>query len=477
MDTNVDLYLVLGLEGERRKISETQIEEAYQMTRLSFRRDFDVRSPLETIAEVKGDDESVPLYNETSEQCGYNLTSVDYAFSILGSLKMRRIYDRYGHSGLAYYQESHSRSHTDSLLSAQTMFDRLRSRSKKNDSVDQRRITKRSPILKQRFSVPILATMTLTLEECYKGTERTVKIFRNTLCSCLLENEYFRRYREVGLVNRETSVVTVCLECNGTGGAMINSIKDSKTHTHFRTCTECGGNGVTLDFHRVNGIQDPCEKCENKCFFSELLEEKVILPPGIGEGNKITFEGQGHETIDDGRGDIIVSIVESDVISFRMFDDEEKEDLDPKVQGIETREDKLLTKEESKFSFSTRRTLNLIDVPDLKRIKNKNLFFELSYGMTEFMFGIDVEVTHLDGHKFFIADDHPMDGKVLEIKSEGLPIWADEENEEKSSEIEYESMLVRLKFIAPKDKHEKINEKLSKSERSVFYNILRFLDR
>jgi len=109
----------------------------------------------------------------------------------------------------------------------------------------------------------------ITLEEAAAGTSKTVRIARREPCG----------------------------KCHGTGAASGNRQK----------CATCGGAGrvqqgggffrIVSDCPRCGGtgsvVSDPCKECHGHGFISQHRTIDVRIPPGIEDGQRIRYGGQG----------------------------------------------------------------------------------------------------------------------------------------------------------------------------------------
>lgn len=136
----------------------------------------------------------------------------------------------------------------------------------------------------------IITKLTLTLEDAYKGGERTIKIKKEKVCS----------------------------QCNGTGS------KDGKD----TTCPHCNGSGVITKMHQAGPgsfsmqqmpcphckgkgkiITNPCNHCNGKGIEIIEVDETIVLPKGLSDKMVINFRGKGNEAINGGiNGDLQVEV-------------------------------------------------------------------------------------------------------------------------------------------------------------------------
>ena len=136
----------------------------------------------------------------------------------------------------------------------------------------------------------ILLTMTLTFEEAAFGIEKTITIKR----------------------------VESCPDCNGTG---------AKNGRAFKVCSNCGGSGKVTQTQRTpfgqfsstgvcpvckgkgRVVTDTCKTCNGQGRYERAREIKVSIPAGIDNGQRITYQHEGHAGLNGGeRGNLIIEI-------------------------------------------------------------------------------------------------------------------------------------------------------------------------
>jgi molecular chaperone DnaJ len=136
----------------------------------------------------------------------------------------------------------------------------------------------------------ILVSLALTFEEAAFGAEKTVSVKR-------VEN---------------------CPDCNGTG---------AKKGTAFKTCPTCNGSGHVTQTQRTpfgnfsstttcptckgagKIVTEACPSCNGQGRMEVKRDVKVNIPAGIDNGQRITYQGEGHAGRNGGeRGHLIVEI-------------------------------------------------------------------------------------------------------------------------------------------------------------------------
>ncbi len=160
------------------------------------------------------------------------------------------------------------------------------------------------------------------------------------------------------------SAKSTCPTCNGRGQVtrVTNTFLGQMSTSSI--CNTCGGEGEVID-----------EKC-NKCFGEGIVKQdeviKVNIPPGVGEGMQLNVSGKGNAARRGGvNGDLLV-----------------------------------IVQEEAH--------------PDLIRDGN-DLLYNLYLSFPQAVLGDTVEVPTLDGKVKIKIDAGTQPGKILRLKSKGLP--------------------------------------------------------
>jgi molecular chaperone DnaJ len=248
-----DYYEILGVE---RTADESTIKRAYRTHAMRYHPD---RNP--------GDAECVARMKELNE-----------AYAVLCDSDKRRLYDMYGHEGLAGYSQSDIFNSVDfsSLFRefglggfsfGDSMFANLFGRGRTTT-----RERRRAPDLRYNFE--------LTLEQAATGVERTLEIPRRRTCSSC---------RGTGA---KEGAVSTCPRCDGSGQMVREHRSGIGVFRQISVCSECQGTGRL--------VKEPCSLCEGRGILEEVHEVKVTIPAGVDSGHTIRLEGEGES----GDGDI-----------------------------------------------------------------------------------------------------------------------------------------------------------------------------
>lgn len=133
----------------------------------------------------------------------------------------------------------------------------------------------------------IATTLTITLEEAFKGKEATLRVPIMAACEVCH-----------GSGAKEGTKPETCSTCSGVGRVRVSQ----GFFTIERTCSTCGGVGTI--------IKEPCANCGGQGRKRKEKTLKVSVPPGIDEGRRIRLSGEGEAGIQGGpSGDLYVEII------------------------------------------------------------------------------------------------------------------------------------------------------------------------
>jgi len=258
-NTNVskaDYYEVLGVS---RDVSDQELKSAYRKQALKYHPD---RNPGDHSAEEK-----------------FKLASE--AYQVLCDADKRAVYDRYGHAGL----NGHGGSPFAGGVDLGDIFGDLFGEMFNVGGSQQR-----GP--RQQRGDDLRFDLTIDFNGAFFGTETEVKIRRLETCATCRGNG-----------TASSRGPSVCSQCQGRGQLRYQQGFFSVA----RTCSACGGAGQV--------IGDPCTTCRGQTRISSEFKLNVKVPPGVEEGTRIRYTGEGDAGRSGGpRGDLYV------VLSVRAHD-------------------------------------------------------------------------------------------------------------------------------------------------------------
>ena len=257
--SKADYYEVLGVS---REVSEQELKSAYRKQALKYHPD---RNPGDHAAEEK-----------------FKLASE--AYQVLSDADKRAVYDRYGHAGLGGQGGFSGGPFAGGVDIGDIFGDLFGEMFNVGGSQQRGTRTQRGDDL--RFD------LTIDFEDAFFGTETEVKILRLETCTTCS-----------GKGTASSRGPSVCSQCQGRGQLRYQQGFFSVA----RTCGTCGGTGKV--------IGDPCQVCRGQTRVSSEFKLTVKVPPGVEEGTRIRYTGEGDAGRSAGpRGDLYV------VLSVRAHD-------------------------------------------------------------------------------------------------------------------------------------------------------------
>jgi molecular chaperone DnaJ len=259
--SKADYYEVLGVS---RDCSEQELKSAYRKQALKYHPD---RNPGDHAAEEK--------FKEASE-----------AYQVLSDADKRAAYDRFGHAGLGAqgFGAGPFAGGVDLGDIFGDLFGEMFTMGGAPGGASRGSRTQRGDDL--RFD------LTIDFENAVFGIEKEVKI---------------RRLETCGVCNGKGSASgrgpTVCGHCQGRGQLRYQQGFFSVA----RTCVACSGTGTV--------ISDPCSACRGEGRKTAEVKLNVKVPPGVEEGTRIRYGGEGDQgRVGGPKGDLYV------ILSIRPHD-------------------------------------------------------------------------------------------------------------------------------------------------------------
>jgi len=116
--------------------------------------------------------------------------------------------------------------------------------------------------------------MALTLEECFKGVEKEIRLSRVVTCR-----------RCAGSGAKPGSPISTCPRCGGQGQVQSRRQTPFGQFVTSQPCPECHGSG--------RRIERPCSECRGAGRVRSSDAIRVNIPPGVSDGSQVRLSGKG----------------------------------------------------------------------------------------------------------------------------------------------------------------------------------------
>lgn len=146
-----------------------------------------------------------------------------------------------------------------------------------------------------RKGEPIIVSVNITLQEAYKGTNKTISFVVKENCT------------HCNGTGSEDGKEVKCPYCGGSGTIVDERINGSMVFRNIKPCPHCGGTGKGIPEHK-------CTHCNGTGRKDETVTRTIQIPPGVFNGLNVGIGNYGNEPIGGGeRGDVnVIFTVESD---------------------------------------------------------------------------------------------------------------------------------------------------------------------
>jgi molecular chaperone DnaJ len=248
--SKADYYEVLGVN---RNASDQELKSAYRKLALKFHPD---RNPGDHAAEEK--------FKQASE-----------AYQVLCDPDKRAAYDRFGHAGVGAAGAGGFNGFAGGVDIGDIFGDLF---------VEMFNMGGGGRASRQQRGDDLRFDLSIDFEDAVFGTETDVKIRRLETCPTCS-----------GRGSASGRGPSVCGQCQGRGQLRYQQGFFSVA----RTCSACGGTGAI--------IGDPCHTCRGETRVSKELKLNVKVPPGVENGTRIRYAGEGDAGRSNGpKGDLYV---------------------------------------------------------------------------------------------------------------------------------------------------------------------------
>ena len=250
--SKADYYEVLGVS---RSASDQELKSAYRKLALKYHPD---RNPGNHAAEEK--------FKEASE-----------AYQVLCDADKRAAYDRFGHAGVGAAGPGGFGGFSGGVDIGDIFGDLFGEMFNMGGGGGQRGS-------RQQRGDDLRFDLSIEFEDAFFGKQTEVKIRRLEACPTCN-----------GRGSASGRGPTVCSQCQGRGQIRYQQGFFSVA----RTCGTCGGTGSI--------IGDPCQTCRGETRVNKELKLTVKVPPGVEEGTRIRYAGEGDAGRSNGpKGDLYV---------------------------------------------------------------------------------------------------------------------------------------------------------------------------
>ncbi|XP_029033210.1 dnaJ heat shock protein family (Hsp40) member A4-like [Osmia lignaria lignaria] len=148
---------------------------------------------------------------------------------------------------------------------------------------------------RERKGQDVIHQLSVSLEELYKGTVRKLALQKNVICD-----------KCEGIGGKKGSVEQ-CSTCHGSGlQVQVHQLGPGMLQHMQTMCADCKGQG-----ERINP-RDRCKQCGGKKTIRERKILEVHVDPGMVDGQKIIFSGEGDQEPDYEPGDIVILLEEKE---------------------------------------------------------------------------------------------------------------------------------------------------------------------
>lgn len=255
-----DYYEILGVD---KGVSEADLKRAYRTLAMKYHPDRNQNDP-----------EAVQKMKEINE-----------AYAVLSDPQKRQLYDTYGHAGLEGYTTADIFRGVD----FESIFSEFGLDFGFGDIFNTFFGTSsRSGRRQKRKGSDLRYTLELTLEEVYRGVEKTIEIPRTKSCPACRGSGA----REGGL--------RTCEHCRGTGQFVREQRVGFGVFRQISTCSHCNGTGKM--------VKEKCPECKGKGTYQEISRINISVPKGVDSGYTIKLAGEGESVVGGEPGDLYVVI-------------------------------------------------------------------------------------------------------------------------------------------------------------------------
>ncbi|KAL9126187.1 MAG: hypothetical protein Q9217_004731 [Psora testacea] len=384
-----DFYQLLNLD---KSASDREIKKAYRTLSKRYHPDKNPSAQMLTLRGVN------KRGNDTASQ---RFVQIAEAYEALSEPETRRIYDQYGHEGLA----QHKAGHGGGGGRANDPFDLFSRFFGGTGHFGHSSGVRRGPDMEVRVSVP--------LRDFYTGQEHEISVEKQQICE------------DCEGTGSADGTTETCDKCSGRGAVVQKHMLAPGIFQQVQMqCDKCGGQGKT--------IKRPCNICGGAKVLKKLSAHTLHVEKGMPRGHRVVYENEADESPDWEAGDLVVHVMEQEA-------------------GMEQEQEKEQQQQQGRRSDGA-----------FMRRKGRDLFWKEVLSLREAWMGDwHRELVHLDGHVIHLGRKR---GQVVQpnqvevVAGEGMPIWVHEQERERAGAEEYGNLIVEYTVVLP-DRIEKSMEK------------------
>jgi len=199
---------------------------------------------------------------------------INKAYDVLSDEEKRKKYDRFGKQGV---EGSSSRGQRRASSNFQDIFEQM---------FGGGGFGGRGQREEQGSNLKVQTTV--TLEEAYKGVEKTFKVQRKSECP------------ECEGSGAEDGKTNTCSECNGRGKVEQVRRTPLGRARQVTECPKCNGTGDIPE--------TPCNECSGSGITEKEEEITVDIPEGVKDGQRLRVRGKGHTARNGNSGDLYIYV-------------------------------------------------------------------------------------------------------------------------------------------------------------------------
>lgn len=281
------------------------------------------------------------------------------AYEALSDPTTRKIYDQYGHDGLANHKRGGGQQqHHDPFNLFSQFF---------GGGGRQQQGVRRGPDLEVKLKAP--------LRDFYTGKDIPFSLEKQQICDTCS-----------GSGSADGHVET-CSKCNGRGIIIQKHMLAPGMYQQIQThCDQCGGQGKT--------IKRPCKTCGGQKVVRRPIDLVAEIEPGMPKGHRLVFENEAEEHPDHVAGNLYVVLAE----------------MEPSL-NMDDNDDARKSRRDGTFFRRKERDLYHREVLSLREA--------WMGGWTRNLTHLDGHVVHLSRRRGEVVQP----GQIETVHGQGMPIW------------------------------------------------------